>query len=310
MSNGDNHPRAIEHWVPVAGRWEFAGNTARFLGPLRAEDPPAGIALSGIRLRDGKVSAKVKFAGSAPGPGTAGVILGYHGQDSGYVVVGLGAHDAAYGISEYDPTLGWRLLVGRGSVQNLSVGQWYSIEVIQRGQEITMSDSDVTVFRHVLTRPLVGNQLGVFGWGKGPVEFSEVVGVETRPRLFVAMQFSEPFDTLYQRVIQPKATAAGFEVVRIDEVMRPGIIFEDIKREISQSKAVIAEISAPNNNVFYELGYAHALNKPTILLAQRGKELPFDIRSYRVVFYDDTIGGKVQLEETLDKHLHAVLHDV
>ena len=55
--------------------------------------------------------------------------------------------------------------------------------------------------------------------------------------------------------------------------------------------------------------YAHALNKPTILLAQRGKELPFDIRSYRVIFYDDSIGGKPALERNLQKHLEAILRE-
>ena len=49
------------------------------------------------------------------------------------------------------------------------------------------------------------------------------------------------------------------------------------------------------------LGMLNALRKPTILLARRGQELPFDIRSYRVIFYDDTIGGKTRLEETLEK---------
>ena len=71
-----------------------------------------------------------------------------------------------------------------------------------------------------------------------------------------------------------------------------------------------SEITAPHQNVFYELGYAHALNKPTILLAQRGRELPFDIRSYRVISYDDTIGGKPAVERSLEKHLQAVLQDL
>ena len=137
--------------------------------------------------------------------------------------------------------------------------------------------------------------------------FEDVSAQRTDPRLFVAMQFSEPFDTLYEKVVKPTAESKGLQVVRIDELARPGIIFQDIQREISESQVVIAEITAANSNVFYELGYAHALNKPTILLAQRGKELPFDIRSYRVIFYDDTIGGKPALEETLEKHLLGLL---
>jgi len=120
------------------------------------------------------------------------------------------------------------------------------------------------------------------------------------------MQFAEPYDTFYREVIQRQAEAAGFDVVRIDEKAGPGVIFQDIQREIEQAEIVIAEITPANPNVFYELGYAHALGKPTILLAQRDSELPFDIRSFRVVFYNDTIGGKVEVERSLRRHLEAI----
>jgi len=124
------------------------------------------------------------------------------------------------------------------------------------------------------------------------------------------MQFGEPYDTIYREVVKPGAEDAGFDVLRIDETVGPGLIFEDIKREIGEAKVVIAEITAPNQNVFYEVGCAHALNKPTVLLAQRGRELPFDIRSYRVIFYEDTIGGKPSVEKSLAKHLNSILKDL
>jgi nucleoside 2-deoxyribosyltransferase len=70
---------------------------------------------------------------------------------------------------------------------------------------------------------------------------------------------------------------------------------------------IIAEITPVNANVFYELGYAHALEKPTILLANRKTEkLPFDVSGYRVIFYDDTIGGKSNIESTLTEHLKNI----
>ena len=84
------------------------------------------------------------------------------------------------------------------------------------------------------------------------------------------------FGAIYHKVIPPEGEKLGLQIIRVNELTHPGIISEDIKREISDSKVVIAEITAPNQNVFYELGYAHALNKPTILLAQRGRE-PFSI---------------------------------
>jgi hypothetical protein len=70
---------------------------------------------------------------------------------------------------------------------------------------------------------------------------------------------------------------------------------------------VIAEITPLNANVFYEVGYADALNKPLIILAQSGTTLPFDIRGYRVVFYEDVIGGEVKLAESLRKQLRVIL---
>lgn len=149
----------------------------------------------------------------------------------------------------------------------------------------------------------------MFAWGRAPIHFSGFSAEPAKPQVFVAMQFGEPFDTLYKEVIFPRSTGLGLDVARIDEVAGPGIIFEDIKTRIAEARIVVAEITAPNQNVFYELGYAHALNKPTILLAKRGKELPFDIRSYRVIFYDDSIGGKPALERDLQKHLEAILGD-
>jgi nucleoside 2-deoxyribosyltransferase len=88
------------------------------------------------------------------------------------------------------------------------------------------------------------------------------------------------------------------------------MILHDIAQGIVDAQIVIAEITPANQNVFYELGYAHALAKPTILLAERGKQpLPFDISGYRVLFYDNTIAGKKQVEDGLKKHLQAILRD-
>ena len=76
-------------------------------------------------------------------------------------------------------------------------------------------------------------------------------------------------------------------------------MLEDIIEGLVESEVIVAEITPANPNVFYELGYAHALGKPTILLAERGRELPFDIRGYRCIFYDNTIGGKKEIETKL-----------
>ena len=47
----------------------------------------------------------------------------------------------------------------------------------------------------------------------------------------------------------------------------------------------MAELTGKNPNVFYELGLAHALNKPVILVAQTLDDLPFDLRHLRTIIY-------------------------
>jgi hypothetical protein len=218
----------------------------------------------------------------------------------------LGAARSAYSVGEYVSGFGWRSLVTAGQLENLRSDRDYLLQVNLTGQELRVSVDSVPVIQHLLAHPLQGRQVGLIAAGGQEVSFSELTVSSGKPKAFVVMQYAEPYDTFYKEVIQNQAEASGYDVVRIDEKAGPGIILQDIQREIEQAEIVIAEITPSNPNVFCELGYAHALGKPTILLARRESELPFDIRSFRVVFYNDTIGGKAEVERNLRKHLDAV----
>jgi hypothetical protein len=300
----------VTHWAALAGKWELAEALARYQGP--SVPGSFGLAICDERFRDGLVRARVRFEGqNHPLTGeSAGIVLGYQSESGGYLVAGLGAFDFAYSIWEFLPSSGWINRKAAGTIHNLQYNTDYDLEVLQRGQRVSLVVNGVPVLEHVLPSPPPGNQLGLYAMSKSPVLFQDFAIQRRAPTAFVAMQFGEPYDTIYRTVIRPKAQAMGFDVSPIDEVKRPGIIFQDIQKRIEDAKVVIAEITAPNQNVFYEIGYAHALNKPTILLAQSGKELPFDIRSYRVIFYDDSIGGKPAVEKTLREHLHAILQEI
>jgi len=299
---------AVTNWAALRGTWTFRGNNADYT----PQSIPGGfgLALCDERFKDGNIKSTMRLHIDDCKTESGGIVLGYHPETQRYLVAGLGAFEAAYAIWEFDPGLGW---VGRrleGSSQNLKPNHNYALHVVQRGQRISLSVDNVPVIEHLLPSPLAGNQLGLYAMTRGQVSF-EGFQVERKPPVaFVAMQFGEPYDTVYRTAIRHIAKKLGFDVMRIDEVKRPGIIFQDIQQKIEDAKVVIAEITAPNQNVYYEVGYSHALNKPTILLAQRGRDLPFDIRSYRVIFYDDSIGGKPAVERDLREHLHAILKDL
>lgn len=290
-------------FVQIYGRWEFSGSAATFVQP-KERGNPVGLCLAPSRLRSGAVSVTAKLHDLE---GAARIVLGFNAATGSYYSVGLGGYDFAYLIDLFTPGSGWKAVQALGSKTQLSVDKTYQLRVEVRGQRVSLTVDGVQVLDHKLPAPLQGDQAGLFAWGTGRVEFDQFSLSAHEPRIFVVMQFGEPYDGLYREVIQPVSGAVGFKAFRGDDVFRPGVILQDIRRGIVESDVIVAEITPVNANVFYELGYAHALEKPTILLANRNVEkLPFDISGYRVIFYDDTIRGKRDIEETLRKHLESI----
>lgn len=297
-------------WAAIDGKWKFEDDSVVYLGPEDPNSPiPHGIALSKARVRSGSIETRVHFFEKPQG--SAGrIIFGYNPETREYFSAGLGGYGFAYVLDEFLPARGWKPLGAAGNIENFAPDSEFQIETRIYGQKVGLTVDGIKVVEHNLPRPLGGDQVGLFAWGPGPVEFKATKVAATRPKAFVVMQFGEPYDALYTDVIKPVAEEMGLEAYRADDVYRPGVILQDIIRGIVEAEVVIAEITPPNPNVFYELGYAHAMDKTTILLAERGKELPFDIRSYRCIFYDNTIRGKKDVENHLRKHLTSILRGV
>ncbi len=70
---------------------------------------------------------------------------------------------------------------------------------------------------------------------------------------------------------------------------------------------VIADLSGQNPNVFYEVGIAHTLGKPVLLLSQSIEDVPFDLRHRRVLPYEYTPIGCKRLVARLREHVLAML---
>ncbi|NIA03555.1 MAG: hypothetical protein GWP12_03350, partial [Nitrospirae bacterium] len=70
------------------------------------------------------------------------------------------------------------------------------------------------------------------------------------------------------------AETSGLEVLRADDIYSPGVITEQIRAAIHQSRICIADISDKNPNVLYEVGISHTLDKTTILLSQSVEQIP------------------------------------
>ena len=108
------------------------------------------------------------------------------------------------------------------------------------------------------------------------------------PQVFVIV----PFDAEGRRVqdtVQRAVEEAGFRVVQHRDTIHPGAeLTSNTLDNIRLADLIIADVSRQNPNVLYEVGFAHALRKPTILLFNitSNYSLPSDLAGLQYIAYD------------------------
>lgn len=120
--------------------------------------------------------------------------------------------------------------------------------------------------------------------------------------VFVLMPFDEEFDGFYKNFIKPVLKEAGFNVLRADNIISQQNILRDVIKGIAESDLIIADLTGANPNVFYELGIAHTFRKPVILITQSIEDVPFDLKSYRLVEYSSHFIKIAEAKEQLAKY--------
>jgi len=93
------------------------------------------------------------------------------------------------------------------------------------------------------------------------------------------------FDVLWDKALRPAITQLGYEPVRADQDVGALIIHEMLER-LYFSDVVIAEMTIPNGNVYYEVGVRHACRRSgCVLLAADWSRQLFDVAQMRTVRY-------------------------
>jgi hypothetical protein len=133
----------------------------------------------------------------------------------------------------------------------------------------------------------------------------------TRPTAFSVMPFNlEDLQIVYEDFVKPTIDKCGLECIRGDDMFGSNVIMEDVRTAINQSRIIIADLTRKNANVFYEVGVAHGMGKPVLLLAQSIEDVPFDLRHRRALVYDYTPRGCKLLEKRLEEQVLGMIDDV
>jgi tetratricopeptide (TPR) repeat protein len=108
------------------------------------------------------------------------------------------------------------------------------------------------------------------------------------------------FDAVYHELIKPSIEKAGLEPLRADEETKGGFIHKPMFERFILCEYAVADLTAANANVFYELGIRRAVRswRTVMVFAEGLNQLPFDVASLRALPYNlDNYGMPINVEE-------------
>jgi len=98
---------------------------------------------------------------------------------------------------------------------------------------------------------------------------------------FVVMPYNDPAaDAWFKDVLEPAMQTAGYVVRRMDQIPHSRPINTELLVRIRQAHFVVVYAPFQNSNVYFEAGYAVALDKFMLFAAREIENLPFDVRSH------------------------------
>ena len=303
------------NFIPLIGKFEITDNSVIFEG--RTPTQPTGLEQATTGADPGNIGNLLsdQFFGGGTLQGTieftdakdsaCGLMLFYNPLNTSFIEAQLGGTVFASLMGFVNAQ--WVPYGQAGLGTQIVEGRKYKVRVTAFGSSISIWVDDVQVIATKLPFPLPRGQAGIWCTSKATIKITDFSVEATPATAFVIMQFSTPYNELFTEVIRPVTEELGLSCIRADESFGPGVIIQDVERQILEAQVVIADITPANSNVYYEVGYAHALQKPTILIAEKTTDLPFDVSPFRVLFYENSIAGKRKVEAGLKNHLKAIL---
>jgi hypothetical protein len=110
---------------------------------------------------------------------------------------------------------------------------------------------------------------------------------------FMAMKFGDAeMDSVFLNYLKPAASQAGFELLKLDERPKAGLIDDQIRLNIRNSRFLVADLSHANPGAYWEAGYAEGLGRPVIYTCKKSvfddpaAKPHFDTNHHTTVIWD------------------------
>lgn len=125
-------------------------------------------------------------------------------------------------------------------------------------------------------------------------------------KAFMAMKFGDPtLISFLEQVLKPAAKRAGFDLFKMDDRPKAGLIDDRMRVEIRAADFVVADLTHDNLGAYWEAGFAEGLGKPVIYTCEQSKfestRTHFDTNHHLTIVWNTSTPHEAgqQLTETI-----------
>ena len=138
-------------------------------------------------------------------------------------------------------------------------------------------------------------------------------GKSNSRRVFMAMKFGiEELDSIVETIFKPCVKRTGFELFRLDDDPKAGLIDDKLRVAIRTSHFLIADLTHDNPGAYWEAGFAEGLGKLVIYVCEKSKfendKTHFDTNHHLTILWDKN--NPKEAEERLVNTIRATFPDL
>lgn len=170
-------------------------------------------------------------------------------------------------------------------------------ESLYNNQYLSLNLKQMKIFNH-------GLYLTELGWQV----YEQIKSSKTNNKqAFMAMSFGSEKDgsdktqrNFFEETLKPAIAATGFSISRVDDNFRAGLIDNTLLDDISSARFMVADLTHGNQGVYWEAGYAEALEIPVIYICQKDAKPHFDVRNRNTIIFSDNKDLKNKLQKAIE----------